>query len=151
MFDVLKKLICMKVIIADDSKLIIKRLQEIIGNYKGIELVGSYYNGTDALKALRNLKPELAILDIKMPGYTGLEVLQKIRKENKEMKIIIFTLFSSGFYRHLSIKEGADYFFSKVDEYDKIHLVLEKMLSDEKKLEKAKKKKSEESPIQKTK
>jgi DNA-binding NarL/FixJ family response regulator len=121
----------MKVLIADDSKLIIKRLQEIIGNYKGVELVGSYINGTDALKALRSLKPDLAILDIKMPGYTGLEVLQKIRKENKEMKVIIFTLFSSGFYRQLSIKEGADYFFSKVDEYDKIHLVIEKMLKKE--------------------
>jgi len=139
----------MKVLIADDSKLILKRLQEIVGNYTGAELVGSYTNGTDALKAMKNLKPDLAILDIKMPGYNGLEVLHEIRKENKQIKIIIFTLYTSGFYRQLSNKEGADYFFSKVDEYDKIHFVIEKMLSNERKLEKAKNKKSEISAIQK--
>jgi DNA-binding NarL/FixJ family response regulator len=123
----------MKVILADDSELILKRLQDIVFNYDNVELIGSYTNGSDALKAMRTMKPDLAIIDNQMPGYTGLQVLHEIRKENKTMKFVILTLFSSGFYRQKAMNEGADYFFSKVEDFEKIHLLIEEMLLNEQK------------------
>ena len=123
----------MKVLLADDSDLILKRLQVVIHHYPQVELVGSFCNGSEALKAMRILKPDLAIVDNQMPGYTGLEVLHEIRKENKTMKFIVLTLYSSGFYRNKAMKEGADYFFSKADDFGKIHLVIEEMLQKEQK------------------
>jgi len=123
----------MRVLLADDSELILRRLEDIVNNYDQVELVGSFCNGSEALKAMRILKPDLAVVDIQMPGYTGLEVLHEIRKENKTMKFIVLTLYSSGFYRQKAMKEGADYFFSKADDFDKIHLVIEEMLLNEQK------------------
>jgi YesN/AraC family two-component response regulator len=118
----------MKVVLADDSDLILKRLQDLISDYDQVELIGSCNNGADALDVLKTLKPDLAILDIKMPGYTGLEVLHEIRKENKNIQIIILTLYTNFFYRKLAMEEGANYFFSKAADFEKIPMVIEEML-----------------------
>lgn len=119
----------MRVIIADDSVLILERLQQMLSQYKQVEIVGSLRNGKEALEALRMLKPDLAIVDNKMPGLTGLEVLTEIRKEDSIIKIIILTFYSSENYRQLAIKAGADYFFSKVDDFEKVSWVVKEMVS----------------------
>ena len=121
----------MRVVIADDSVLIRERLQEMLSKFEQIEIVASLKNGVETLKALRTLKPDLAIVDIKMPGLSGLEVLTKIRKENKGMKFVILTLYSSDYYQQMAIKDGADYFFSKVDDFEKVSVLISDMLKKE--------------------
>ena len=122
----------MRLLLADDSDLIRMRLQEMAGMYKQVEIVGSCKNGTDTLALLRMLKPDLAIVDIKMPGLSGLEVLKEFRKEDKTVKFIILTFYSSDFYRRLAIQEGAEYFFSKVDDFEKVSILLAALLEKEK-------------------
>ncbi len=122
----------MKVLLADDSELILERLQELISKHKGIEIVGSFNNGYDTLEGLRNLKPDLAIVDIKMPGKNGLEILAKIKLEQKMITFIILTFYESDFYKLLAIDLGTDYYFSKVNDFEKISKVVEKMLAIEK-------------------
>jgi len=122
----------MKVIIADDSTLIRERLREMLSISGKVEIVGSCDNGTDTIEALRKLKPDLAIVDIKMPGLSGLQVLTEIRKENKTLKFIILTLHSSDYYRQMAMETGADYFFSKVDDFEKVVEVVAAMLTNEK-------------------
>ena len=118
----------MRVLIADDSVLMLDRLRAIISGFKQAEIVGELQNGNDALEALKSLKPDLAIIDIKMPGLNGLEVLYNIRKENKVLTFIIFTLFASDYIADLAIKSGADYFFNKVDDFDKLSHVVSEMI-----------------------
>ena len=118
----------MKVLLADDSDLILERLQQMLSPNPEVEIVGSFKNGNDTLAALRVLKPDLAIVDIKMPGLSGLEVLHEIRKEDSSVKFIILTFYSSDNYRKLAIRSGADYFFSKVDDFEKIPLVVNELL-----------------------
>jgi DNA-binding NarL/FixJ family response regulator len=72
----------MRVLLADDSGLILERLTEMLMMYRKVEIVGSLKNGNDALDSLRTLKPDLAIVDLKMPGLSGLEVINEIRKDN---------------------------------------------------------------------
>jgi two-component system, NarL family, nitrate/nitrite response regulator NarL len=118
----------MRVVLADDSGLIRERLTEMISMYQRAEIVSSLDNGPDTLKALQTLKPDLAIVDIKMPGLTGLEVLNEIRKEDNHVKIIILTFYSSEYYRNIAMKAGADYFFNKVDDFDEVSMVIAGML-----------------------
>jgi DNA-binding NarL/FixJ family response regulator len=94
-------------------------------------IVASCKNGTDTLEALRKLKPDLAIVDLKMPGLTGIEVLTEIRKENQFTIFIILTLYSTLYYRQLAMEAGADYFFSKADDFDNIAGVVEEMVREE--------------------
>jgi DNA-binding NarL/FixJ family response regulator len=114
----------MRVLLADDSRLMLERLTEMLNMYVNTEIVGSFKNGTDTLEALRTLKPDLAIVDIKMPGLSGLEVVNEIRKEDKKIKIIILTFYSSDYFRNMAINAGADYFFNKVDDFDEVSLVV---------------------------
>jgi DNA-binding NarL/FixJ family response regulator len=118
----------MRVIIADDSDLIRERLQQMLRQFVEVEIVGTYNNGTQTLEALLLLKPDLAIVDYKMPGLNGLEVLKGIRIEATSIKIIILTFYSSDYYRQLAMQYGADYFFSKADDFEKISLVVEEMM-----------------------
>jgi two-component system, NarL family, response regulator DesR len=118
----------MRVVIADDSTLMRERLQDVLRSFGQLEVVGTFNNGIDALKALQTLKPDLAILDIKMPGLSGLEVLKETRKVNKTIQFIILTLHGTEYYRQQAIASGANYFFSKVDDFEKIELVINDML-----------------------
>jgi two-component system response regulator YesN len=86
-------------------------------------------NGTDALEALRVLKPDLAIVDIQMPGLSGLDVLREIRKVDKRVEFIVFTLFSSELYQLLAMQLGADYYFSKVTDFNKILPAITELLN----------------------
>jgi Response regulator containing a CheY-like receiver domain and an HTH DNA-binding domain len=118
----------MKVLIADDSGLILDRLEEMLSMHKQAEIVASLKNGTEALEALRTLKPDLAIIDIKMPGLSGLEILNEIRKYDDTIKFIILTFYTSDYYRQQAIQAGADYFFNKADDFDKVSLVVSDMI-----------------------
>ena len=118
----------MKVLIADDSDLIRDRLQQMLRNFGQVEIVGSFNNGFETLEGIRKLEPDLAIIDIKMPWRTGLEVLKEIREEKIDIKIILLTFYSSDYYRKQAIKYGADYFFSKVDDFEKIALVVDELI-----------------------
>jgi DNA-binding NarL/FixJ family response regulator len=120
----------MKVLLADDSVLILERLQEMLSIYTQAEIVGKYMDGNDTLEALRLLKPDLAIVDINIPGLNGLEVIQKIKNEDQSIKFIILT-FCSSYYKKLALQAGADYFFSKVDDFEKVSLVVKEMLKVE--------------------
>jgi two-component system response regulator YesN len=118
----------MKILLADDSDLILERLYQTLSPDRRVEIVGTFKNGDETLAALRILKPDLAIVDIKMPGLSGLEVLHQIRQEDSSLKFIILTFYSSDNYRKLAIRYGADYFFSKVDDFEKISLVVKELL-----------------------
>jgi DNA-binding NarL/FixJ family response regulator len=122
----------MKILIADDSVLILERLQETLGEIDQVEVVASLNNGIDTLEALRTLTPDLAIIDIQMPGLTGLEVLNAYRKENKSVIFILLTLHSQGYIQQLANQAGTDYFFSKVDDFQKITQVVAELSENKK-------------------
>ena len=119
----------MRIVIADVSDLMHERLQQMLCPIELLEILGAFSNGTETLEALRTLKPDLAILDIEMPGLSGLQVLSEICKEGKDFKFIILTLFSSNYHKKLAIQSGADYFFSKVDDFEKVGLLVREMIA----------------------
>jgi DNA-binding NarL/FixJ family response regulator len=119
----------LKVLLADDSNFIITRLTQLLSGQSQVEIVGTVNNGTDALEALRVLKPDLAIVDIQMPGLSGLDVLREIRKVDKRVKFIVFTLFSSELYQLLAMQLGADYYFSNVTDFNKILPAITELLN----------------------
>jgi two-component system, response regulator YesN len=120
----------MKVIIADDSSLTLDWLTEMLGNYPQVELIGRYKNGTDTLAMLQTSKPDLAIVDFRMPGLSGIDVLREIRKTDTSLKFIIVTFFAFDNYRQMAMEAGADYFFSKVDDYEKLSRLIAELAAN---------------------
>jgi len=121
----------MKVLLADDSVLILERLQEMLSVYREVEIVGSFENGIDTLDALRTLQPDLAIIYIRMPELSGLDIFTQFRKENKSITFIILTLYSSDYFKRMTIKAGSDYFFNKIDDFERVSEVVAELLAKE--------------------
>ena len=110
----------MRILIADDSSLIISRIQEALSVFEDLEIVGIASDGLVALEKAKSLKPDLAILDLKMPGLNGIQVIREIRKEDQKMVIMILTYFLTDDYRNKAVESGANYVYSKVDDFEKV-------------------------------
>lgn len=78
------------IIIADDHPLILKGLNDFLLEKKH-NVLASAVNGKDALELIETHKPEIAILDIQMPYYTGLEIAEKCKALNYQTKIVLIT------------------------------------------------------------
>lgn len=120
----------MKVLLANDSVLILERLKELLSVHRQVEIAGSLKNGVETLAAIKVQNPDLAIIDMNMPGLNGLEILTEVRKVNKTTKVIILTFYSSEYYRNIAMQSGADYFFNKADDFEIISQVVERLVQD---------------------
>jgi DNA-binding NarL/FixJ family response regulator len=120
----------MKVFIVDDSALVRERIITMISEHPGIEITGQAENAQEAINSIRKLKPDVAILDIRMPGGNGIEVLRNIKKNNSAPTVIILTNYPYPQYRKKCIEAGADFFFDKSTEFHKIIEVIKKLIQE---------------------
>jgi len=89
-------------------------------------------NGVEALQIIREKKPDLAILDIRMPELSGIEVLKKIRELKMDVKVCILTNYAYPIYKRRCIEAGADYFLRKTEDFEEIEIIVNEMLLDKK-------------------
>jgi DNA-binding NarL/FixJ family response regulator len=115
----------MKVLIVDDSKIVCKGLQQMLINIADVEIVGQANNAQDAIQSISESKPDVVILDIRMPGKSGIEVLKDIRDKKLPIRVIMLTNYPYPQYRKKCEELGADYFFDKVTEIEEIPTVIE--------------------------
>jgi CheY-like chemotaxis protein len=99
------------VVIADDHLSIRDGLRSILADEDGIQVAGVALDGNEALRLLREKRPQVAILDQKMPGRTGLELLDMIKREGLPTKVVFFTLDTE--VRERALAGGAAAFISK--------------------------------------
>jgi len=118
----------MKVLIVDDSILLRERLTAMISELPGIEVIGQAESAENAINSIRILKPDVAILDIRMPGGSGFEVLENIKKDKSTPLMIVLTSYPYPQYRKKCLDSGADYFFDKSTEFQKVIGVLKKFI-----------------------
>jgi len=97
-----------------------------------VEIVGEAVNGLEALKLIEDKKPDLAILDIRMPEMNGIEVLKKIREMKIEIIICMLTSYPYEQYKKRCLAEGADYFFNKNQGINQLLAVISGLANSEK-------------------
>ena len=108
------------VFIADDSRIVRERLVTMLDELAGVEIVGQAENVAEAISAIRIVKPDVVILDIRMPGGSGIDVLQEIKQDEVAPMIIILTNYPYPAYRQKCLQAGADFFLDKSTEFDQI-------------------------------
>ena len=102
-----------RVVLADDHVFVRDGIKSLLENEANIEVVGEAIDGADALEVVATNKPDLLIVDIRMPNLTGIEVVEKLRSENNNVKIIMLSMHESEEYVLKSIKAGADGYLLK--------------------------------------
>jgi two-component system, response regulator YesN len=104
----------MRVVITDDEMLERKAMRKFLNeNFKDIEVVGEAWNGRNAIELAEQLDPDLMFIDIKMPGISGLEAVQRIREKKPEIKFIIVSAYDSFDYAKKAMKEGVKEYLLK--------------------------------------
>lgn len=81
-----------RIIIADDHHIFRKGILSIAAEDSSVEVTGEASNGEEALKLVRDLKPDIAILDIDMPVMSGLDAARKIKEEGLNTRVVILTI-----------------------------------------------------------
>jgi DNA-binding NarL/FixJ family response regulator len=102
-----------RVVLADDHVFVRDGIKSLLENEANIEVVGEAIDGADALEVVATGKPDLLIVDIRMPNLTGIEVVEKLRSESNNVKIIMLSMHESEEYVLKSIKAGADGYLLK--------------------------------------
>jgi len=102
-----------RVVLADDHVFVRDGIKSLLENEANIEVVGEAIDGADALEVVASSKPDLLIADIRMPNLTGIELVEKLRSENNNVKIIMLSMHESEEYVLKSIKAGADGYLLK--------------------------------------
>jgi DNA-binding NarL/FixJ family response regulator len=84
------------VVLADDHPLLLRGLQDILNTAKDFKVVGAATNGAETVSLIRELLPEIAVLDLAMPGMGGLGVLRALKNQQLPLKAIVLTATISG-------------------------------------------------------
>lgn len=95
-----------KVAITDDQPIIINGLQKILADNTDIQIIGTFINGDELMEELQNIQPDVLLLDIQMPGRTGIELAGIITKKYPEIKIIALTNFDIAIQIKKMLQQG---------------------------------------------
>lgn len=117
----------LKVFIADDSSFMRERLPGALAEISGVEVIGEARDGDEALDLILKLNPDAVILDIRMPGKSGIDVLAELKKVKPELKIIMLTNYPYPQYKQKCLELGAAYFFEKSKDFERLFSVLKEM------------------------
>src|SRR5881394_1953834 len=113
-----------RVLIVDDSARLREGLTSLCGLQSELEVVGTAGDGVEALEAIRNLKPDVVSLDIRMPKMSGIEVLKAIRRDRLSCMPIVLSGMADKIFRQKCLKLGAKYVFDKGTELEEFLRVL---------------------------
>lgn len=115
----------MKVLIADDESVVLEGLKYIIDwDALGFTICSQASNGEETLNKILNLRPELVLLDIRMPRLSGIEIIQIAREKGFDGHFIILSGYSDFTYAQTAIRYGVDFYLTKpIDEDELISAV----------------------------
>ena len=101
------------IIIADDQRLLREGLQTILQAEDDLDIAGTYENGLEALQAAKALKPNVVLMDIKMPVMDGIEAMKRIKREVPGTAVLMLTTFAEDRFIVDAMAGGADGFLLK--------------------------------------
>ena len=124
----------MKVFIVDDSKVVVERLASLLEDVPGALLVGQAGDVPEAVHGIQEMKPDALILDLHMPGGSGLDVLRAIRTDHPDLYVVICTNYPYPEFREECLSAGANLFLDKSAEFEKIPSILRELVQRETKI-----------------
>jgi two-component system response regulator DesR len=107
-----------KVVLIDDSALIRERVEAALSCLEGVEVAGQAGDVSTGLQLLQEHQPDVLLLDIDMPGETGIDLLQSGKVQRESLLIIMLTNYDHPKLRERCLQLGANYFFHKLTEIE---------------------------------
>lgn len=102
-----------RILLVDDHIVMRMGLVSATNGEADMEVVSEADNGLDAIEAYRTHRPDVVVLDLRMPGRNGLETIRVLRKEFEEVRVLVFSNYASGEEAYQAFKAGASGFVVK--------------------------------------
>ena len=118
-----------KIIIADDHEIVRAGLKQIITVDPDLSVEGEAGNGQELLENLRRKKYDVVLLDMKMPGRSGLEILKQLKLEHPALPVLVLSMHSEDQYAIRTIKAGASGYITKETAPEKLIDAIRKVCS----------------------
>ncbi len=122
----------LSVLVMDDAPVVRRLIVKLVNGIKGVDTVLQAGDAPSAVALMEEHSPEIAILDIKVPGGQGLrngiDVLRAMKVAQPDMAVIMLTNHATPRYKTECEQAGANYFFDKSSEFDKLPLVIEELV-----------------------
>jgi DNA-binding NarL/FixJ family response regulator len=97
----------LRVLLVDDHKLVREGLRYILENSSGIEVVGEAEDGAGALAAVRELRPDIVVMDVGMHGMNGIEATQRLRQSHPRLQVVALSAHADKRYVRNMLQAGA--------------------------------------------
>jgi DNA-binding NarL/FixJ family response regulator len=102
-----------RIVIADDHTIVREGLKQLLATDPEIEVVGEARDGTEAMQLVRTSPFDVLLIDISMPGRSGLEVIRQIKAEKPRLRILVLSMHEEHQYAIRAIRSGASGYLTK--------------------------------------
>jgi DNA-binding NarL/FixJ family response regulator len=109
-----------KVMVVDDHPVVRQGLRALFGRDDGFEVVGEASDGSEALRVLPQIGPDVVVMDLEMPNMNGIDATRKITGEYPEVRVVILTVHDEDNYIFQSLKAGATGYMLKTSSFSEL-------------------------------
>ncbi|HEV7924703.1 MAG TPA: response regulator transcription factor [Verrucomicrobiae bacterium] len=120
-----------RVLIVDDHPLLRKGVGQLIDQEKDLLVVGEAEDAHQAITAVENTKPDVALVDITLGGTSGIELLKNIKARFPKLKMLVLSMHDESVYAHRALRAGASGYIMKQEGPEKVLIALRKVLRGE--------------------
>lgn len=117
-----------RTLIVDNKASIRRRVRELLISEPGIDVVGEAADGHEAIRKARELKPDVVIMDVGMPGMNGLTATRRIKEEMPDVKVIMLTVYDLPEYAEAAVACGASGYVIKTSLLEEMVPAIERAL-----------------------
>ncbi len=118
-----------RILIADDHTILRDGIRSLLNMVPNFEVIGEVDNGKDAILSAGQLKPDVILCDISMPGTNGTEAIQRIKSRYPKINVLVLTVHKSEEYVHAALKAGANGYLLKDDSSDELINAIKNILT----------------------
>jgi two-component system response regulator DevR len=112
------------VFIVEDSVGVRQRLVELLSATDGVAVVGEAASAAAAVEGILHTQPQFVVLDLHLPGGSGLEVLREVHPQVPEIVFLVFTNYPEPQYRRICMQAGASYFLDKNSDFARVREIV---------------------------
>jgi two-component system, NarL family, response regulator NreC len=121
----------MRVLLADDHAIVRQGLRSLLESKAKVEVIAEASDGREAVRLAEEMRPDLVIMDIAMPGLNGLEALLQIKSLELPLKVIILSMHVEEHYVTRALRSGASGYVYKGSAFDDLELAMKAVLRDQ--------------------
>jgi DNA-binding NarL/FixJ family response regulator len=120
-----------KVLLVDDHPIVREGMALLINREADLEVCAAAEDSSAALDAIENHRPDLAIVDISLPGRDGLELLKTIRGKHSQLPVLILSMHGETTYAERALRAGANGYIMKQEATEKVLIAIRRILNRE--------------------